>query len=65
MAWSNVSKPTSSTWTNVYFSGKIGYDDINTTYDESTIYYDGYNPNQWSNVSKPASSTWTKINKPT
>lgn len=65
MAWTNVPKPTSSIFTMVNPQGKEQYDQASITYDDSSVYYDGANPNLYTNVAKPTSSVWTKINKPT
>lgn len=63
--WTNISKPSVASYTNVNPSGKEQYDQADITYDSSTTYYDGVNPNAWTNLAKPTSSTWTKISKPT
>ena len=63
--WTNIPKPTSSVWSNANVHGKEQYDQSDITYDDSSTFYDGVNPNAWTNLSKPVSSVWTKINKPT
>lgn len=65
MTWTSVAKPTSSTYTRVNAPGKEEYDQFDVTYDSSTTYYDGANPNQWTDIAKPVSSTWTNVAKPT
>lgn len=51
--WTPVAKPSTSNYTNVNPRGKTQYDQADITYDDSSIYYDGVNPNQWTDVSKP------------
>lgn len=63
--WTNISKPNSNNWVSVNPPGKKTYDDIDTTYDSTELYYDGLPPNQWSNVAKPTSNNWVNVNKPT
>jgi hypothetical protein len=53
MAWNKVTKPSSSSYTNVNPTGREQYDQINLTYDESTVFYDGVNQSAWTNVAKP------------
>jgi hypothetical protein len=65
MPWTNVSKPTASTWTNLNPMGKEQYDQVDVTYDSAIVYYDGLVPNQWTNVIKPSTLGWTNVAKPT
>lgn len=65
VVYTNVAKPTSSVYTFLNPMGKQQYDQANLTYDDSTTYYDGINPNQYTNVSKPATTVYTTIAKPT
>lgn len=59
MAWTNISKPGAQTYTNANPQGKEQYDQPSVTYDSSTTYYDGENPNQWTDVLKPTTVyTW-------
>lgn len=62
--WTNVQKPTSSTYSYVNPQGKEQYDQSDITYDDATVFYDGTNPMAYTNISKPTSSTWTSVNKP-
>jgi len=64
MAWTNVAKPNTPTYTNVNPSGREQYDQSSIEYDQADIYYDGVNPNQYTNVAKPVTPTWTNISKP-
>lgn len=51
--WTNIPKPTGLTYTNVNPMGKEQYDQVDITYDDSNVFYDGINPNQWTDVAKP------------
>lgn len=53
MAWTNVAKPTSTTYTQIIPQGKQIYDDPNLTYDDASAFYDSVNQLQWTNVAKP------------
>lgn len=63
--YTRVSKPVGAPYTAVNAPGKEQYDDGGVTYDSSTTFYDGVNPNAYTNISKPVSSTYTIISKPT
>lgn len=65
MVWTNVSKPTGPTYTNVNPTGREQYDQADIQYDQATIFYDGINPNQWTDINKPGAQSWTNIPKPT
>lgn len=65
MPWTNIPKPTGTSYTNVNPAGKEQYDQVDITYDSATTFYDGANPNMWTDVAKPISSLWTKVSKPT
>lgn len=56
MAWTNVSKPTGTGYTNVTFMGKQMYDDASVTYDSATTFYDTVNVSAWTDVAKPTGS---------
>lgn len=64
MSWTNVTKPTTSGWTPSNPVGRTQYDQADITYDDSTIYCDGGNPNSWTNLTKPTTSSWTNVTKP-
>lgn len=53
MAWTKVSKPSSTSYTNVNFTGKQEYDQFDVTYDDASTYYDSFNPSMWTSVAKP------------
>ncbi len=54
MAWTNVSKPTSSVFSRVTVSGRNIYDDTSVSYDDTDVFYDSFNINAWTNVVKPS-----------
>lgn len=56
MAWLNVTKPTTRSWTNTNPSGRTQYDQANTTYDSSTTFWDGVDPDFWTKISKPTNA---------
>ena len=64
MAFTKVTKPTTRNWTNTNPAGRTQYDQSNITYDDSSMFYDGLNPNAWTGITKPTSSVWTKVAKP-
>lgn len=65
MVWQNISKPTASAWTTANPSGREQYDQASLTYDDSSVFYDGVNPNMWSDIAKPASpASWVSVQKP-
>lgn len=63
--WTNVNKPTGTTYTNLNPQGKEQYDQADVTYDSATTFYDGVNPSQWTDIAKPVGPSWTKVAKPT
>lgn len=65
MSWSNVTKPTNTSWTNTNPGGRTQYDQSDITYDSSSMFYDGIDYNAWTDVNKPNASSWTKVSKPT
>lgn len=52
MSWQPISKPNTSNWANVNPQGRISYDQADITYDSSTTFYDGGDPNSWTKVSR-------------
>lgn len=62
--WTNVPKPTSSTYTMLNPQGKEQYDQASLSYDDANTFYDGINITQWTSVNKPATSSWTSVTKP-
>ena len=62
--YTNIPKPTGTPYTRVN-TAKPNYDDINATYDDPTVFYDGISQLAYTNIAKPTSSVYTKIAKPT
>jgi hypothetical protein len=63
--YTKILKPTGTTYTPVNSAGKIQYDQASLTYDDSSTFYDGYNPNQYTKISKPqgyGQMTWDDMN---
>ena len=61
MPWTNISKPTGTTYTNVNPVGKEQYDQPNLTYNDTSTFYDGVNQLAWTNLAKPVTPTWATI----
>lgn len=57
MAWTQVTKPTSTSYTRVSSSGREIYDDSSVSYDDSDTFFDGFNPNMWTDITKPTLPT--------
>lgn len=64
-AYTYISKPTNSVYTDVNSQGREQYDQVDVQYDSSTTFYDGVDENAYTNVAKPTSSVYTMITKPT
>lgn len=63
--YTNIPKPTGTPYINVIAGGVYHYDETIVSYDDSSIFYDGFNQVAYTNLAKPTSSTYTKIAKPT
>lgn len=62
--YTNIAKPTGTSYSNQNTAGKQQYDQPDITYDESTVFYDGLNESLYTNVTKPSSTSYTNIAKP-
>lgn len=62
--YTNIAKPSGTTYTNQNSIGKQQYDQSDITYDDANVFYDGVNPSQYTAVSKPSGTSYTKIAKP-
>lgn len=62
MPYTNVAKPTSTTYTKVIDTqGLEIYDQIDVSYDDISVYYDGVNQSQYINIAKPdTGDTWAE-----
>ncbi len=63
-AYTNVNKPTGTSYTNENSVGKEQYDQASLTYDSAGTFYDGINASQYTNTVKPTGTSYTKITKP-
>lgn len=64
MSWTNIAKPTGTSYTDVNPISKTQYDDALITYDSVDVFYDGGNPSMWTDVNKPGAQSWTNVAKP-
>lgn len=64
ITYTNVAKPTGPTYTRTS-DAKPSYDESAYTFDSSSLFYDGYDPNQYTKVTKPTLPTYTNVAKPT
>lgn len=55
--WTNISKPSVTTYTNINPAGRVTYDDSTVLYDDPTVYYDGSIPGLWTDIAKPNNGT--------
>jgi len=62
--YTNITKPSNTTYTNKNTIGKQQYDQSDITYDDANVFYDGINESLYTNISKPSSTTYTNIAKP-
>lgn len=62
--WTDVPKPTGTTYTNINPLSKTEYDQSSVEYDQANIFYDGGDPALWSDITKPGAQVWTNISKP-
>lgn len=63
--YTNINKPSGTSYTNQNSTGKEQYDQSTISYDDSNVFYDGINASQYTNVTKPTGTSYTKITKPT
>ena len=62
--YTNVNKPSGTSYSNSNSMGKEQYDQNTLTYDDSSTFYDGINPLQYTNTNKPTGTIYTNISKP-
>lgn len=62
--YTNLTKPTGTSYTNSNPAGKIDYDQFDIAYDDASMYYDGINPNMYTDVTKPNGTSYTNLTKP-
>lgn len=62
--YTNIPKPSGTTYTNTNPIGKQQYDEPSLSYDDSTTFYDGTNNSLYTNINKPSGTSYTNIAKP-
>jgi len=62
--YTNIAKPSATTYSNQNAIGKEQYDDTNVLYDSATVFYDGVNQALYTNINKPTATSYTNIAKP-
>ena len=62
--YTNITKPSGTSYTNQNAIGREQYDDPSITYDSASTFYDGVNQSQYTDISKPSGTTYTNIAKP-
>lgn len=62
--YTNISKPSQTSYTDAHPQGKEQYDESTITYDDSSVFYDGVNTSLYTSISKPSSTSYTNISKP-
>ena len=65
MPYTDVAKPTGSSYTNLAPVGKEFFDDVITTFDSGDNFFDGISLSAYTDISKPTGSSYTSISKPT
>jgi len=62
--YTNITKPSGTSYSNQNTVGKEQFDDANVLFDDPVVFYDGVNQSQYSNITKPSGTSYTNINKP-
>ena len=60
-AYTRISKPVGTPYTNVNVVGREQYDQGNLTYDDASTFYDGTDFNAYTNIPKPTGGTTSLI----
>ena len=55
--YTDIAKPSGTSYTNTNAVGREQYDDPNVMFDDSIVFYDGINTSQYTNVAKPTHPT--------
>lgn len=63
--YTNITKPSGTTYTPVNLGGKYMWDDPNIFWDDPNVFWDGLNVSQYTNVTKPSGTVYTNLAKPT
>jgi hypothetical protein len=62
--YTNITKPSGTSYTNTNTIGKQQYDQNDLQYDDSNTFYDGVNQSQYTTITKPTGTIYTNIAKP-
>jgi hypothetical protein len=62
--YTNITKPSGTSYTNQNGVGKEQYDQSNLEYDDALVFYDGVNESLYTKVTKPSGTSYTNIAKP-
>ena len=62
--YTNISKPSGTSYTDSHPQGKEQYDESTILYDDTNVFYDGTNQSLYTNITKPSSTSYTNIAKP-
>lgn len=62
--YTNITKPSGTSYTNQNTQGKEQYDQTDIMYDDSSIFYDGINNSLYTGITKPSGTTYQNIAKP-
>lgn len=64
MPYTNVTKPSGTSYSTVNPTGREQFDQADVTYDSSTVFYDSINQSQYTTITKPSGTSYTNIAKP-
>lgn len=62
--YTNIAKPSATSYTNLNPLGKQTFDDVTVSYDDTVTTYDGTDVNLYTNITKPVGTSYTNISKP-
>jgi len=62
--YTNISKPSGTSYISQNPTGKEQYDQSDIEYDDADIFYDGVNESLYTNIAKPSATTYTNVAKP-
>ena len=65
MTYTNILKPSGTSYTPQTFGGKYMWDDPNVYWDDPNVFWDGVNIAQYTKIAKPSSTSYTNVAKPT
>lgn len=62
--YTNINKPSGTSYTPFNTVGKEQYDQSTLEYDDVNVFYDGTNESLYTSVAKPVGTSYTNIAKP-